>query len=148
MSRLERLTRAAGARDDGVWIAGFLAPWRQASSILRVWNIPRSRSAQPPHPSLLRNDTFPREGRRARVPFSVDVNPLPDLGEQHAGVADVPRSFAAFDRRGRRQRLTLRYRARMNATRFCFSGVVSLSPRTRLKNSTVSSSVSRRWSCM
>jgi glyoxylase-like metal-dependent hydrolase (beta-lactamase superfamily II) len=39
------------------------------------------------------------------------------------------------------------YKARMNATRSCFSCAVSLSPRTRLKNSTVSSSVSSRSSC-
>jgi hypothetical protein len=40
-----------------------------------------------------------------------------------------------------------RYRARRNATRSCFSCDVSLSPRTRLKNSTVSSRVSKRSSC-
>ncbi len=36
------------------------------------------------------------------------------------------------------------YSARTNSTRSCFSGAVSLVPRIRLKNSTVSSSVSRR----
>ena len=36
------------------------------------------------------------------------------------------------------------YSARMNSTRSRFSGAVSLVPRIRLKNSTVSSSVSRR----
>jgi hypothetical protein len=41
----------------------------------------------------------------------------------------------------------LHYRARRNATRSCFSCEVNLSPRTRLKNSTASSSVSKRSSC-
>ena len=40
-----------------------------------------------------------------------------------------------------------RYRVRRNATKSCFSSAVSLSPSTRLKNSTVSSSVSKRSSC-
>jgi 4-hydroxybutyryl-CoA dehydratase/vinylacetyl-CoA-Delta-isomerase len=39
------------------------------------------------------------------------------------------------------------YRARRNCTRSCFSCCASLVPSTRLKNSTVSSSVSRRPSC-
>lgn len=42
---------------------------------------------------------------------------------------------------------TARHSARMKATRSCFSCEVRLSPRTRLKNSTVSSSVSKRSSC-
>lgn len=40
-----------------------------------------------------------------------------------------------------------RYRVRRKATRSAFSSVVSLVPRMRLKNSTVSSSVRRRPSC-
>jgi hypothetical protein len=52
-------------------------------------------------------------------------------------------SSCRFDDSGGRSN----YKARRNASRSCFSCAVRRVPRMRLKNSTVSSSVSRRPSC-